>query len=185
MTTFHNSFFTLTAADLMSQPVHVVSASMPLREAARLFSRAQISGAPVVDGSGCCVGVLSATDFVHWAEKDRQAEIMRRANEGEAWSDWQMMELDSLPKDEVRRYMTADPVTVEPGTRVAVLAQIMLDAHIHRVIVVGENHQPIGVVSVTDLLAAVARAANLVALESSNKRGSEEKVGALPGCGCH
>jgi CBS domain-containing protein len=36
------------------------------------------------------------------------------------------------------------------------LARAMLDAHIHRVIVVDELQRPIGIVSTTDILAAVA-----------------------------
>jgi predicted transcriptional regulator len=35
------------------------------------------------------------------------------------------------------------------------LARMMLDAHIHRVIVVDEQNRPVGVVSSTDILAAV------------------------------
>jgi predicted transcriptional regulator len=33
---------------------------------------------------------------------------------------------------------------------------MMIDAHIHRIIVVDENQKPLGVVSSTDLLAAMA-----------------------------
>jgi CBS-domain-containing membrane protein len=33
----------------------------------------------------------------------------------------------------------------------------MLDAHIHRIIIVDEGGQPVGIVSSTDVLAAVAR----------------------------
>jgi CBS domain-containing protein len=66
------------------------------------------------------------------------------------------VEVEKVPTDEVRQYMTADVVTVPPGTRIADLARQMLDAHIHRVIVVDEERRPVGVVSSTDILAAVA-----------------------------
>jgi CBS domain-containing protein len=52
--------------------------------------------------------------------------------------------------------MTPDPVTVRPGTPVKEVARLMLDAHIHRVIVVDARGRPVGVVSSTDLIAAVA-----------------------------
>jgi CBS domain-containing protein len=52
--------------------------------------------------------------------------------------------------------MTPDPVTAGPLTGIKDLARMMLDAHIHRIIVVDPNHRPIGVVSSTDILAAVA-----------------------------
>ena len=37
------------------------------------------------------------------------------------------------------------------------LAQMMLDAHVHRVIVVDNEQKPVGIVSSIDILAAVAR----------------------------
>lgn len=35
---------------------------------------------------------------------------------------------------------------------------MMVDVHIHRLIVAGEDRRPVGIVSSTDVLAAVARA---------------------------
>lgn len=57
--------------------------------------------------------------------------------------------------------MTGDPVTVPGGATIGELAQMMLDARIHRVIVVDHNERPIGIVSSTDVLAAVARETRL------------------------
>jgi CBS domain-containing protein len=54
--------------------------------------------------------------------------------------------------------MTPDPVTVPPTASIGDVARMMLDAHIHRVIVVDRCRRPIGVVSSTDILAAVAQA---------------------------
>jgi CBS domain-containing protein len=70
--------------------------------------------------------------------------------------DWQVVDVEKLPTDAVRRFMTPDPVTAQPATFIRVLARMMIDAHIHRVIVVDEERRPIGVVSSTDVLAALA-----------------------------
>jgi CBS domain-containing protein len=51
-------FLALTAADLMTAPVMTIPEETSLREAARLLHGAHISGAPVVDADGRCVGVL-------------------------------------------------------------------------------------------------------------------------------
>jgi predicted transcriptional regulator len=59
----------VTARNLMTRPVEVIPQSMSLRSAARLLVRAGISGAPVVDAEGRCVGVLSASDIVRWAQE--------------------------------------------------------------------------------------------------------------------
>jgi CBS domain-containing protein len=72
-------------------------------------------------------------------------------------TDWQVVEVEKLPTDEVRQFMTADPVTVPADTPIEELARKMLDAHIHRLIVVNEGQRPVGIVSTTNILAAVAR----------------------------
>jgi CBS domain-containing protein len=68
-----------------------------------------------------------------------------------------MIEADELPDEEVAAYMTPDPVTAPTTAPVRELARMMLDAHIHRVVIVDEGRNPVGIVSSTDILAAVAR----------------------------
>jgi CBS domain-containing protein len=54
--------------------------------------------------------------------------------------------------------MTADPVLAAPGTRIGDLARMMIDAHIHRIIVADPvTQRPLGIVSTMDVLAALAR----------------------------
>jgi CBS domain-containing protein len=148
----------LTAADLMSEALVVIPQEMSLQAAAHLLSKHQVSGAPVVDESGVCVGVLSATDFLRWADRGKQAAHTSRAAEPEYWPTWQIVEPDTLPGDAVANYMTACPVTVPPGALLADLARMMVDAHIHRLIVVNGQGRPRGIISSTDILAAVAYA---------------------------
>jgi CBS domain-containing protein len=195
----------LTAGDLMSSDVIQVPETMPLREAARLLLQHQISGAPVVDPDGACVGVLSVTDLAHWIQNKNGGSAKKNAAQpltclfqrkhyepnGEVrtlctlpfevcplqrkergaggkehvfcidphavLADWQMVEVEQLPAEAVGQLMTADPVMVDPDTPVTELARKMIDAHIHRIIVVDEQRRPIGIVSGTDILAHVAR----------------------------
>jgi CBS domain-containing protein len=204
--TIRKPFPSLTAEDLMNRDVVTISAEMPLQAAAHLLSCEHISGAPVVDAQGKCVGVLSAIDFLHLAERRDDVtkpaspplpitcsfQVKQRRLDGKevtrctlppgvcpiqvrqsgpeeeempvcsqphcVLSDWQVVDVEKLPTDEVRRFMTADPVTAQPTTSVRTLALMMLDAHIHRVIVTDEQSRPIGIVSSTDILAAVAYA---------------------------
>jgi CBS domain-containing protein len=200
------SFLRLTARDLMSESVVSIPQDTSLRDASELLSRAHVSGVPVVDSDGKCVGVLSATDFMRWAEKQGSVTVAASAElprtcafwvkqrdalgrevmlctlppgacslqvpehsaEGkdgrmlcrEPYSvptDWQVVQTEALPANAVRHHMTKDIVTASPDTSIRELTQMMLDAHIHRLIVVDEERRPIGVVSSTDVLAAVAR----------------------------
>jgi CBS domain-containing protein len=197
-------FFDLTAADLMSRDLVLFRDSMPLREVAKELVQRQISGAPVVDAHGKCVGVVSASDFLRLLsdanerQKDQECGTAvtcdfqeRLADPGgerivlctlpagacaiqqletgpdgrqrlvctqpsTVLVDWQIVELDRLPEREVRHYITADPVTVKAQMPISLLARMMLDAHIHRLIVVDEAAAPVGIVTTTDLVAAIA-----------------------------
>jgi CBS domain-containing protein len=204
MGTTTQSLLAMTADDLMTRTVVRLTEEMPLREVAALMHKDQVSGAPVVDRDGRCVGVLSATDFLRLAEKragvsnpaspprpitcpfqasSPNAEditlcnlppgvcALQRTRKGPGGEeqlvctephsvpvDWQMVEVEKLPADQVRNFMTPNPVTVRPTTSLRGLARMMIDAHIHRVIVVDEERRPVGIVSSTDVLAAVAYA---------------------------
>ena len=158
MRTTTKALLSLTAHDLMSTSVTTIPQMMSLQGAAHRLSQFGVSGAPVVDAQGHCVGVISAHDFVAYAEKGNHA-AKRPGHEACAHTAWQVIDIEELPVDEVRRFMTADPVTVTPATLVADLAQMMVDAHIHRVVVVDAENRPVGIVSSTDILAAVAHSA--------------------------
>ena len=147
----------LNASDIMSRDLVLIPQEMSVQGAARLLSRAQVTGAPVVDAQGRCAGVLSATDFVQWVERGAPIMPGKESNQG-ICSAWQMLEEEAFPQTYVRNVMTKNPVTAGEGTSIGTLARKMLDAHIHRVIVVDEEERPVGVVSSTDILAAVARA---------------------------
>jgi CBS domain-containing membrane protein len=145
------SFLALTAADLMSRPVMTIPQGMPLGEAARLLSGSNISGAPVVDAHGRCIGVLSSSDFVTWAGQEGKV-----INFIAPWGE--IIDIEDFPDNEIRHYMATKPVAVAPKTPVGELAQTMADAHIHRVLVIADDGLPCGIVSSTDVLAAVGRA---------------------------
>jgi CBS-domain-containing membrane protein len=158
------SFLNLTAADLMTTPVRTIPHETSLREAAHLLTRDSISGAPVVDADGRCVGVLSSSDFVTWAGTNGNGKAVHFIA---PWGE--MINIDDSPDNEIRHYMTAQPVTVAPTAPIGELAQKMVGAHIHRVLVVVDQNRPHGIVTSTDILRAVARAAQKPALESERK----------------
>jgi CBS-domain-containing membrane protein len=193
----------LTAGDVMSRDVVSVSHETSLREAGRLLMLHQISGLPVVEPGGTCVGVLSASDLLRWAIQQyggavpriserplscifqlkqrgangeekvlctlpldtcplqrKEGEKTVCASPNEVLADWQVVNVEQLPTEEnVGRFMTPDPVTVAVDTPVPKLAQKMVDAHVHRIIVVDRRNRPVGIVSSTDILAAAARSA--------------------------
>lgn len=127
-----------TVGDLMAIEPIVIGANLPLDEAADLLDRHHISGAPVVDGSGSLVGVLTRTDLV----RARSTQYL--------WANW--------PGLAVRHLMTSPAVTVRRSTPIVLAAARMERHHIHRLVVVADDDAtlPIGILSTSDLVHAIA-----------------------------
>jgi CBS domain-containing protein len=70
-------------------------------------------------------------------------------------SDWQQVP-EGSPDDSVQRCMTSDVVTASPQTPLPELARKMIDARTRLAPVIDERGRPVGVVSSTDILGAVA-----------------------------
>src|SRR6266700_2253117 len=138
MLTMTKSFLSLTAADLMTRSPIMIPKDMSLQCAARLLSRSGVTGAPVVDDEGRCIGVISATDFLAWADKGERAAKRPKTAACCIFFPWQVADIEQLPVDEVNRYMTTDVVTASPAASIGELSRQMLDAHIHRIIIVDE-----------------------------------------------
>jgi CBS domain-containing protein len=148
------TFVDRTARDLMSRDVITIPRRMSLRAAAHRLAEAGVSGAPVTDESGRCVGVLSKTDLIRFLDRgpqschDREPDVM--------CSDWQMCDLQCLPAEDVEQYMTARVITADPDTPAVELARRMHRERIHRVLITDDLQRVIGVVSSMDILAAIA-----------------------------
>ncbi len=155
----------LVARDLMNREVATIPIDLGMQTAARWLAQMHVSGAPVVDERGSCVGVLSSNDFVSCCSANRSRCGKHRAEARigpctfpECYgSEWQIVEPESK-EGTVREYMTRDPATAPPDAPIGKLAEMMVDAHLHRLIIVDERNRPVGVVSSTDIMAAVARA---------------------------
>ncbi len=124
--------------DRMALEPIVVRADASLTEAAALMDRHHIHGLPVVDASGSLVGVLSQTDLA----RARGTEYL--------WANW--------PGLAVRHLMTSPAITVLCSTPLAIAARKMERHRIHRLVVVDDLDPtiPIGVLSMTDLVHAIA-----------------------------
>jgi predicted transcriptional regulator len=159
----------------MSRNILMIRREMSLQGAARLLNRAGVTGAPVVDDQGRCVGVLSATDFMHSVETGESNLESSGSSDARAHCAWQIPEDNMNAHHCVADFMTKDPVLVGPATPIAELARTMVDAHIHRVIVVDLACQrPLGIVSTMDILAVLA------SLGQSSKNDGDSQGRAIP-----
>lgn len=143
------------AADVMQRSVITVREDWDIREALRLFEEKRISGAPVLDRNGDLVGVLSLTDLAR-AEALRasraatsESEYYRTVLPEEFPPGFQVERYDAIPVGEV---MTPVVIDASEDTPVPRLAALMIDLHIHRVIITRDGKLA-GIVSSLDLLA--------------------------------
>ncbi len=129
----------LIVADLMSDEPIVVAFDAPIEQAERLMRTYRVGGLPVVDNGGHLVGVISQTDFMYLRDPE-VSRLIHHRNSG----------------IRVGEVMSRPPVCVEMTTPIADAARMMRDELIHRVVVIDDSQRPIGVLSASDFVSALA-----------------------------
>ncbi len=125
---------TVRIREVMSPTCLTVRADQTMDAAAEQFLDHRVSGMPVVDAEGQCIGVLSATDYI-WHERS------------------------GTPDDPVELYMSPRVVSVTSEQLLLDAAVAMVAHHIHRVVVVDSEQRAIGIVSALDVVNAAVSAA--------------------------
>ena len=108
-------------------------------EVAEILELHQVSGVPVVDWTGYLVGVVSQMDLLRVRASDT------------LWAQW--------PGLEARHVMSRPVLTVTAETPLGDAARRMEEHGVHRLVVVEDDGEtPIGVLSATDVVRAIAEA---------------------------
>lgn len=131
---------TLKVKDVMTRHVVCVGKDVTVYDAAELFVDKGISGAPVVDGEGRCVGVLSAIDYVrreHLLHSDSPAQPLG---------------------ERVYDQMSAGVRSVQPEQTLLTAARLMCEKHVHRLPVLNPDGKPVGLITSMDVVAALVNA---------------------------
>lgn len=159
----------LHARDVMSTPVVTVPADLRLGPALRTLASHRISGAPVTSPADGPLGVISVTDVLLFATGlERELAVpspfylgpggslaAARAS-AERVEEWGLSSPRSpLNAAQVRDVMSAEVISVRPDTPLPDVAALMHERQVHRVIVL-DGFRPVGVVTATDLIAALA-----------------------------
>lgn len=166
----HDWLTNTPASELMVRDVKTLRPTDTLARAAGLLLAEQLSGAPVLDDEGVCVGVLSASDIL--GAEERVAEEVKREAESSLWHSQLALPVSvyesrlaairdkvaPAAQQPVERFMTSDVVTVDANTPAVRVLEDMVNAHIHRVVVTGAGGYLQGVISTIDVLAALLRA---------------------------
>jgi predicted transcriptional regulator len=146
--------------DVMNPDIMTVADDMTTEELVRYLSEREISGAPVVDSQGHLIGVVSMTDIGrHLAEpsdfaSSRRPEFYRDTAEDVTPEDLGQRYVEG-PAATVRDVMTPVIYQVPVTASVAEAARIMVEHHIHR-LVVTKGKEPVGIITSIDLLRVIA-----------------------------
>lgn len=159
------------ATSIMAHALHVLRVDDSLASAAALFLAERISGAPVVDATGKCVGVLSVTDLAG-AEGRVKVERERNAAEDPFHSglvlpmkiyEERLAEFESrtapASAQPVSRFMSRHLLSVHEDATLEEVVLKMLVAHVHRVLVFDDDDRLKGLISTTDVLMALVEQA--------------------------
>ena len=138
-----------TAKDVMTAPAVACRSDAFFEEIAEILFERDISGMPVVDGSGTVVGVVSERDLAHALGGPLVRLAVRRRSRG-----FFISRLPEVPRGarQAKDIMTFPPVTVAVHDALGKLAGLMWINQISRLPVIDEGRL-VGVVTRGDLLA--------------------------------
>lgn len=153
--------------DLMQREVVLLSADDSIADAVRTLEDYNITGAPVVDGAGRPVGILTSRDLTRdervahgrlAAERydhdfaqsaDEESDDSLSGDEAIRFKTGYSAEL--LGEHKVRDWMTARVVSVDESASLRSACRTMAREGIHRVLVTEEN-AVVGILSATDVV---------------------------------
>jgi CBS domain-containing protein len=158
----------MRARDLMTTSLVTIPPEAPLEAVAQILSDRGISGAPIVDGAGNFLGMVTEGDL-----------IRRLAAKEDAPKSW-VLGLFASAADQAARFarthghrardvMTTDIASVTEDTSIEHVAKIIEDKKIRRVPVLRDG-KLVGVVSRSDLIRALLAAPGSIAADAPDER---------------
>ena len=140
----------------MNPEVLTVRDDTTVRELAAFLIENEISGAPVEDGEGRLVGVVSMVDIVAATSGEGRAATDGAGFFGPDWDDGldeEDVEDLSLDQDGLRVADIMNPriYSVTEDATVSEIASLMLKGHLHRLLVTRDD-RAVGIVTTSDLL---------------------------------
>jgi CBS domain-containing protein len=153
----HN-LYSRPVKELMSKDIVSIHYHETVHDALHLMVENRRSALPVIDGHGHCVGILSTSDLVDLTleVEDEVTDVGR----GAVSSRWLFDQLaEGLGRQRVEEVMTTKITAVGPETPLVDATRVMLEHHVHRMPVVGDNGQLLGILSTMDILRALAESA--------------------------
>ena len=139
--------------DIMTTDLITVNPDMDISRAAKILFDNRINGVPVVDDSGCLVGILCQSDLITQQKKLPIPTIFTFLDGLIRLTSTKQIEkqVRKIAALTVSDAMTPKPVTVRPDTEVETVAALMVDKSFHTLPVV-EDSRLVGIIGKEDVL---------------------------------
>lgn len=119
-------------SEIMTKKVLVIRQETKVERMLELFSKHELTGAPVIDAEGNMMGVVSLTDLRHRTKPDEK----RQSSGFYVNQSWGVVDLEPEEKDElVEDIMTNLIICAEEDDHIERAADLMTCHAIHRVVV--------------------------------------------------
>lgn len=153
----------LTAGDIMQRDVVTVSPQESLRDALALMTENHVTGLPVMGDDCRCIGLITSSDILNYeqehADDATESGTIQYFNpETQLWESVPVSAFGfaAFTETRVSDVMTRELVWVERGASLRDVARKMIDARVHRVLVLDENMALYGIISAYDIVRVVA-----------------------------
>jgi len=145
--------------DIMTTEIITFKPDMPVKEAAKELSEANIDGAPVLDDEGRIIGIVVESDLI-MREVRLHFPTYVQLLDGYIYLPGSMSRFEKEFKKavgaKVADVMSTDVVTIDVGATVEDAATMLVDKDINMLPVMAEG-ELVGVVSKRDLVKAIGR----------------------------
>lgn len=143
----------LRCGDIMSRRLITVTHRTPLQQAWSLFREHHVKALPVVDAGGRIVGIVTPADFMRAAEVDAGDAFDVRLRKLRDWAGAG----GGDARDVVGRIMTRQVRVASVDRHLAELIPLFGGSGHHHIPIVGDGDRLVGIVTQSDVVAALAR----------------------------
>jgi CBS domain-containing membrane protein len=151
MNAYGRRFGVITCREIMSKDVVTLEAHTPLAEAWRLLRHHHVHALPVIGRDRRVIGIVGQGDFLHHAGLDEYRTVWERLRELAGF----VFGYRTDRPEVVGQIMTTPVTTVPAEEPIAELVPLMTNSGLHHIPVVDGSGVFVGIVSQSDLLAAL------------------------------
>jgi len=143
----------LKAKDIMTRDVITVSPDMEIVNATEILLKNHINGVPVIENNDLLVGILCQSDLISQQKNIPVPSLFTFLDGFIPLTSTKKIEkiIQKIAAITVADAMTKNPVSVQPGTDIGVIAELMVDKNFHSLPVV-EDGKLVGIIGKEDVL---------------------------------